>query len=470
VFNATQLGGSEMLNTIKKLLRIIVATGAIAAPSAALADACSDFVAEDNRIALDHAANFKLEFTLNHDAESARRDCDQATKVYQMSIDWLARTRRAEAACGARLETECHSDCWSKHVAEDKARVDKSCAEAERLSHPVEQAKDICFNRFFIDASNDDIFKACSEVIGFANADPKDRAEAFMRRAPLFEYRKDLASAVKDFSEAIRLQPQNAKYLFSRALFYRTQKEEDRAFKDLSLALQLDKTNSDIWETRAEIFEGRKDYDSAIADLDQAIKIGSHDSSTVDHMLDRRAYDFVLKGDYDRATKEYRALGRRDKQGATLAKQGLDDIESRRHGPVKPTPMDSANACATLKAYVMMGPLPDKLIPLLVPLCNAHADATVPCATLQVFANAGVPNPGIVCKNGYKAPPVTREEAENACMMLATYAKMDIAPDRMKPLVPPCNKNPDPKMICAILSVFKIYNKPNPGLICTDPN
>jgi hypothetical protein len=65
------------------------------------------------------------------------------------------------------------------------------------------------------------------------------------------------------------------------------------------------------------------------------------------------------------------------------------------------------------------------------------------------------------------APPVSdTEQADRACAMLAAYAKMGISDDSMKSLLIPCSANPDPRVTCNTLLVFKMSNRANPGLVC----
>ena len=392
-------------HAIARLARLVAAAALMmAAPAAAFADACSDEVDANNRVFLERAQNFKLDLSLSgDDAVQAQHECEQARRLYQMDVDWLPREQRAEALCGGRLRTTCNAACWSSNAARDKAAMDKDCARAARLAQPIERAKSLCF------ATGDDhpadaIVAACGAVVVAADAAPKDRAEAFIRRAGIFDDRKEADAALADYADAIRAQPQDARYLYLRALFDLTHDRRDAALPDLTAALALDQGDPDIWQSRAELYERRDDYAAAIADLDHAItaaaKAAPKDADRVTGLLLSRAHDLMMKGDLDRAAREYKAAGRRGGIGNdVLVKMGLAEIEDRRHGPVAPKPMDAGDACATLNAYVKMGAMANnQLVPLLVPLCNTHADAAVPCATLKTITDAGVDNPGLVCK------------------------------------------------------------------------
>jgi hypothetical protein len=63
-------------------------------------------------------------------------------------------------------------------------------------------------------------------------------------------------------------------------------------------------------------------------------------------------------------------------------------------------------------------------------------------------------------------PHSGNDDADNACATPAAYAKMGVSEDRMKPLSTMCNQNPDPKITCNTLLIFKLSNRTNPGLVC----
>jgi hypothetical protein len=67
-------------------------------------------------------------------------------------------------------------------------------------------------------------------------------------------------------------------------------------------------------------------------------------------------------------------------------------------------------------------------------------------------------------------PPSTSDrEADTACATLSGYANMGVGDYAVTPLIPTCARNPNPKIICGTIMVFKLANRPNPGLVCTDP-
>ncbi|MDR2661557.1 MAG: tetratricopeptide repeat protein [Treponema sp.] len=130
----------------------------------------------------------------------------------------------------------------------------------------------------------------------------KNDADACERRALIYTIKGDYDRAIADYSQAIRIDPDNASYYDSRGWVYYIKKDYDRAIADFSQAIRIDPNNDDAYyDHRGEAYREKKDYDRAIADFSQAIRI---DPDYAYHYLDRGNI-YREKKDYDRAIADY---------------------------------------------------------------------------------------------------------------------------------------------------------------------
>src|SRR5438128_2558409 len=78
--------------------------------------------------------------------------------------------------------------------------------------------------------------------------------------------KKEYDKAIADFSEAIRILPDNATGYLTRGGAYHSKKEYDKAIADFSEAIRLDPKSSLAFASRGLAYKSKKDYDKAIAD------------------------------------------------------------------------------------------------------------------------------------------------------------------------------------------------------------
>ncbi|MFP3041465.1 tetratricopeptide repeat protein [Treponema primitia] len=166
-------------------------------------------------------------------------------------------------------------------------------------------------------------------------------AGAHLDRGILFATRNDFEMAIAEFTEALNLDPDlSAAYMLrGRALFasvskvismeddfssfssYNTggkaspvqQQAFDRATADFTQAIKLDPNNAIAYSERGRAFSNKGDQDKAIADFTQAIKIAPNS----DAFYTNRGIAYSNKGDYDRAIADYTQALRLDPNNAT---------------------------------------------------------------------------------------------------------------------------------------------------------
>ena len=126
-------------------------------------------------------------------------------------------------------------------------------------------------------------------------------AGTFLDRGLLFLNRKDWDLAIEDFTEAIRLDPNNAMVYICRGVAYGDKGDYDRAIADHSQAIRLDPNYASAYNNRGNAYYNKGDYDRAIADCNQAIKLDPNYALAYFN----RGVAYGNKGDYDRAMADY---------------------------------------------------------------------------------------------------------------------------------------------------------------------
>ena len=91
-------------------------------------------------------------------------------------------------------------------------------------------------------------------------------AEIYYARAEAWASKGDDDNAIKDYADAIRLDPTNATYFYSRGASWLGKQEYDKAIEDFSAAIWLDPKYAKAYSWRGLAWEGKSDYDKAIQD------------------------------------------------------------------------------------------------------------------------------------------------------------------------------------------------------------
>jgi tetratricopeptide (TPR) repeat protein len=83
--------------------------------------------------------------------------------------------------------------------------------------------------------------------------------------------------AIADYTQAIKLDPNDAKAYINRGLAYYNKSNYDRAIADFNQAIKLDPNDALAYNNRGVAYGGKGDYDRAIADFQAALKIDPND-------------------------------------------------------------------------------------------------------------------------------------------------------------------------------------------------
>ena len=124
-------------------------------------------------------------------------------------------------------------------------------------------------------------------------------ASAYYNRGLAYFNKKDYDRAITDSSQAIQLGPTASRYII-RGLAYDNKKDYDRAIADYTESIKLEPTALGYYN-RGVVYGNKKDYDNAIADYTEAIKLDPNYKDAYNN----RGLAYLSKKDYDRAIADY---------------------------------------------------------------------------------------------------------------------------------------------------------------------
>ncbi|MGE5137979.1 MAG: tetratricopeptide repeat protein, partial [Rudaea sp.] len=138
-----------------------------------------------------------------------------------------------------------------------------------------------------------------------AQTSPADvqKAESLRARADVLMSKDQLDEAIKEYSKAIRLDPQNAKGYVLRGYAWQRKWELERALQDFSEAIRLDPEDCNLYGLRGIIWRGLGDLARARDDLNKALQINP------EYALAYRERGIVsrMEGEYDKSIDDSNA-------------------------------------------------------------------------------------------------------------------------------------------------------------------
>ena len=106
---------------------------------------------------------------------------------------------------------------------------------------------------------------------------PTDATTCASCGAP-FELRQvESPKAIKDYDEAIRLNPQSAEAYYKRGFLYQSHDYVERAIEDFDKTIRIDPQFAKAYSNRGYAYLNNGHYGQAIADCTKAIKLDSED-------------------------------------------------------------------------------------------------------------------------------------------------------------------------------------------------
>jgi tetratricopeptide (TPR) repeat protein len=149
--------------------------------------------------------------------------------------------------------------------------------------------------------------QAIADYTQAVRLDPNNAA-TYRQRGVTYGDIGDYDRAIADYNQAIRLDPNYAASAYSnRGVTYDAKGDHDRAIADYNQAIRL-YPNAITYYNRGNAYNAKGDYDRAIADYNQAIRLDPNYASAYSN----RGIAYAEKGDYDRAIADYNQAIRLD--------------------------------------------------------------------------------------------------------------------------------------------------------------
>jgi Flp pilus assembly protein TadD len=161
------------------------------------------------------------------------------------------------------------------------------------------------FSRFFtLVRYKDNIDRVIEDYTQFIRLDPNN-AVAYMGRG-LWHYKKgNIDEAIEDYTQVIKLNPNYTSAYMDRGIAYADKGDLDRAIEDYTQAIRLNPNYTSAYINRGWYYIQKKEYDKALADCNQVIRLNPNDVAA--HI--NRGWAHNGKGEYDKALTDcYRAL------------------------------------------------------------------------------------------------------------------------------------------------------------------
>jgi len=124
--------------------------------------------------------------------------------------------------------------------------------------------------------------------------------EAYKNRGFAYNNKGEYDAAIEDMTQAIAVQWKYAKYYSNRGYVYKNKGDYDAAIKDFTEAIRLDPEYEVAYKNRGDAYSAKGEYDAAIRDFTEAIRL---DPEYV-VAYNNRGLAYADKGEYDAALKD----------------------------------------------------------------------------------------------------------------------------------------------------------------------
>jgi tetratricopeptide (TPR) repeat protein len=167
------------------------------------------------------------------------------------------------------------------------------------------------YNRGIAYRDKGDTDSAIADFTEAIRLDPNYK-HAYENRGTAYQKKGDNDRAIADFTEAIRLDSKSAFAYNGRGYAYKNKADYDHAIADFTEAIRLDPKSAYAYRSRGDAYWKKDENDRAIADFTQAIRI---DPKSV-FAYNGRGSAYNDKGDYDHAIADFTEAIRLDPKSA----------------------------------------------------------------------------------------------------------------------------------------------------------
>ena len=170
------------------------------------------------------------------------------------------------------------------------------------------------------DADPDIRIVTCTALIKSGQESNENLAVAFISRGIAYRKKKQYDLAIKDYDQAIRLNPSDSAAFDDRGIAYKKKKQYDRAIGDYDQAIRLNPNDAHAFANRGSAYDDKRQYDRAINDFDKASSIDPNYANA----FNGRCWTRALSGDLERALPDCNeSLRLRPDDADTLGSRGL---------------------------------------------------------------------------------------------------------------------------------------------------
>jgi lipoprotein NlpI len=175
----------------------------------------------------------------------------------------------------------------------------------------------------------DEAIRLSTRALESGELSPENRAIVFSSRGLAWSDKKDYDRAIADYTEAIRLNPQDAQAFYNRGVAWHFKKDYDRAIADYTEAIRLNPQLVKVFNDRGVAWSDKKNYDRAIADYTEAIRLNPY----LTKVFYDRGNAWSHKKNYDRAIADYtEAIRLKPQYAYAFHNRGLAQFYQARFG------------------------------------------------------------------------------------------------------------------------------------------
>jgi tetratricopeptide (TPR) repeat protein len=168
--------------------------------------------------------------------------------------------------------------------------------------------------------SLDDAIAGCTALIVSGNERGRGLAEAHLRRGIGAQKKSDLARALADYEQAIRIDASYIRPYVDKGNLKLRQGKIEEAITDFNTALRIDPNYAFGYARRGAAFQSKGDYDRALVNYDEALRLDPKNSS----FYAERGWVHHLKSDDERAITDLnQAISLDPKNGFAYADRGV---------------------------------------------------------------------------------------------------------------------------------------------------